>query len=385
VDAGALTPPAEREPAAVADASRGASIDIQGISKLFGDVRALDGVDLTVAPGEFLSLLGESGSGKTTLLKILSGLERPSTGELYIDGRSTHRLPPEKRDIGVVFQDYALFPHMSVYENISFPLRMRRWSKAEIERAVDGIIELVGLQGLGKRGSGQLSGGQQQRVAIARALVFRPKVLLLDEPLSALDRNLREHMKAELKSLHQELGVTIVYVTHDQGEALALSDRIAVMRLGRIDAVDTPHRLYSVPPSRYIARFLGEANLLDGVIIDVGDRIRAECALGTVEVAPERVSLHAPAQGQPVTIALRPEALALRDDGPFPEGAVVTPCTVGQSLYAGSYVEYFVEPGPDKGQVRVVVPAATSRPYPSGHSTHLVVDPAEAVLVARDA
>ena len=268
----------------------GASITIRHLAKNFGDVTAVRDFSLEVRAGEFVSVLGQSGSGKSTVLRMIAGLESPTSGEILIDDRSATNLPPEARDIGMVFQDYALFPNMSVRDNIAFPLRMRGLRRIEIEDRVARIIDLVNLHGLERRQPAQLSGGQQQRVAVARALVFDPKLLLLDEPLSALDKNLREHMKAELQALHQQVGVTVIYVTHDQSEALALSNRVVVMRDGEIEGVDSPHCLYNLPSSRYIASFIGVANLLDGRILDVSDGVvLIESDVGQWTLPRERV------------------------------------------------------------------------------------------------
>ena len=270
----------------------GASVVIRDLRKNFGEVTAVRNLSLDVRAGEFLSLLGASGSGKSTVLRMIAGLEEPDSGTIFIDGRDATRLPPEARGIGMVFQDYALFPHMSAWQNIAFPLRMRRVPKEEVKQRVSKVMELVDIRELETRRPTELSGGQQQRVALARALVFNPKVLLLDEPLSALDKNLRDYMKGELKTLHRRIGVTIVYVTHDQSEALAMSDRIAVMNNGLLAEVDTPTRLYRLPASSFVAGFIGDANLIDGEIVSVnGDQFTLRCALGTWFVPADRLRI----------------------------------------------------------------------------------------------
>jgi ABC-type Fe3+/spermidine/putrescine transport system ATPase subunit len=237
-------------------------IELKGLTRRFGDFVALDSVSLSVAPGEFLTLLGASGSGKTTTLRLIAGFDLPDAGEILMDGQDIAPLPPYRRPINTVFQQYALFPHMSVRENVAYGLRMRKVPKGEIKGRVDEALKMVQLGQLDARAPKQLSGGQQQRVALARALVNRPRVLLLDEPLGALDLKLRKEMQLELKHLQTQVGITFIYVTHDQEEALTMSDRIALMRQGRIEQVGTPREIYARPRSRYVADFIGEANLL---------------------------------------------------------------------------------------------------------------------------
>ena len=240
----------------------GESVDIRSASKHYDAVRALDDVTLSVAPREFVSLLGPSGSGKTTLLGILGGFILPSSGSIHFGGRDVTFLPPHKRDIGVVFQNYALFPHMSVGENVAFPLRARRLPKADWPEKVRTALAMVGLAGYEARGISQLSGGQRQRVALARAMIFEPRLILMDEPLSALDKQLREAMQIELRELHRRIGATIIYVTHDQREALTMSDRVAILRDGRLVQIDAPQRLHDHPADSFVASFIGEATLL---------------------------------------------------------------------------------------------------------------------------
>src|SRR4051812_10405272 len=231
-----------------------------------GISRVVDDLHLDVERGEFLTLLGPSGSGKTTTLMLLAGFETPTAGEIMLEGKALSRVPPYRRHIGMVFQNYALFPHMSVAENIGFPLSVRGIPAAEIGKRVDRALDMVQLGGYGQRRPAQLSGGQQQRVAVARALVFEPKLILMDEPLGALDKQLREQMQLEIRSLHQRLEVTMVYVTHDQSEALTMSDRIAVFHRGKVQQLDVPERIYEAPANAFVARFIGENNRLDGVL-----------------------------------------------------------------------------------------------------------------------
>lgn len=242
----------------------GSSVSMAGLTKEFGDFVAVDDVSLNIAAGEFVSLLGPSGSGKTTMLMMLAGFESPTSGLIMISGRDVTGVPPYKRDIGMVFQSYALFPHMTVYENIAYPLKLRRMRKEEIRRRVTWAMEAVRLpiEIYADRRPSQLSGGQRQRVALVRALVYEPAVVLMDEPMGALDKNLREELKLELMALRSRLKLTIMYVTHDQSEALMLSDRVAVMKDGRIEQIDRPQLLYKQPKTEFVANFLGEANLL---------------------------------------------------------------------------------------------------------------------------
>ena len=234
-----------------------------------GKVLVVKDLNLDIAEGEFITMLGPSGSGKTTCLMMLAGFETPTNGEIYLDGNPISNIPPHKRGIGMVFQNYALFPHMTVYENLAFPLRVRKISKEEIDKKVDKALSMVSLGGYESRMPGQLSGGQQQRVAVARALVFDPAVVLMDEPLGALDKNLRESMQYEIKHIHESIGVTVVYVTHDQGEALTMSNRIAVFNDGKVQQLSSPDQLYESPVNSFVAKFIGENNTFAGEIMDI--------------------------------------------------------------------------------------------------------------------
>ncbi|WP_232374880.1 ABC transporter ATP-binding protein [Mycolicibacterium mengxianglii] len=288
----------------------GASITMRGLVKRYGSVTAVDAIDLDAHPGEFLTLLGPSGSGKTTTLNMIAGFVDVTEGELSIDGRSVTNLPPYKRDIGMVFQHYALFPHMSVADNVEYPLRQRSIGKSQRATMVADALEMVGLGHLGRRKPKELSGGQQQRVALARAVVYNPRVLLMDEPLGALDKKLRDTLQLEIKRIHADLGTTFVYVTHDQDEALVLSDRVAVFNDGRIQQIGTPSDLYEHPNSLFVAQFLGESSLFKGTLEDgrVGSNGRALTATrGTlpdtrdvaVVVRPERIDIH-PGEAEPL-------------------------------------------------------------------------------------
>src|SRR4051794_7365585 len=245
-------------------------LSIRGATKTSGAVTALAEATLDLAEGEFLTLLGPSGSGKTTLLMMVAGLVQPSGGEIWIDGRLATYAPPNKRDIGIVFQNYALFPHLTVYENIASPLRMRRQNEKTIAAEVRRVLDIVQLPQVADRLPRELSGGQQQRIALARCMIYRPSIILMDEPLGALDRQLRDRMQLEIKQLHKRLGITVLYVTHDQEEALAMSDRICLMRQGRVEQIGSPEELYFRPRTEFAADFLGESNIIPGIIVTSG-------------------------------------------------------------------------------------------------------------------
>jgi putative spermidine/putrescine transport system ATP-binding protein len=289
-------------------ASASLPISIRGISKQYGGFIALDGVDLEIESGEFVTLLGPSGSGKTTLLMVLAGFIRPDGGTLSFGDRDVSLVPPHQRDVGMVFQNYALFPHMSVAGNVAYPLKLRGVSKGEIARRVQDVLELVQLGHLGERRIDQLSGGQRQRVALARAIVFEPRILLMDEPLSALDKKLREQMQIEVRHLHQRLGMTTVYVTHDQREALTMSDRIAVIDRGKFRQIGKPRDIYERPESRFIAEFIGESQFLpvevrEGKAGHGGSELAVEhvpdasSGLYLLVVRPEKLVILGPADG----------------------------------------------------------------------------------------
>jgi putative spermidine/putrescine transport system ATP-binding protein len=275
------------QPSASSDAS--AAVSLRGVRKTYGDVVAVDRVDLDVAAGEFFTLLGPSGSGKTTSLRLIAGFELPTEGVVLLDGADVSRLPPYQRDVNTVFQDYALFPHMTVGDNVGYGLMVKRVPKKDRRARVGETLEMVRLAGYEKRKPGQLSGGQRQRIALARALVNRPRVLLLDEPLGALDLKLREEMQIELKAIQKDVGITFVFVTHDQDEALTMSDRLAVFNHGRIDQIGTPAEVYESPATAFVAGFVGTSNLISG---DVARTIAGSA--GTFTVRPEKIHLAEP-------------------------------------------------------------------------------------------
>lgn len=315
-------------------------ISICGISKHFGAVHAVDDVDLEVQRGEFFSLLGPSGCGKTTMLRMLAGFEAPSKGEIYIDHQPMSAIPAHRRPVNMVFQNYAIFPHLDVRGNIAFGLRKSGLSKEEINAKVEDTLNLIKLPGYAGRAATQLSGGERQRVALARALIKRPKVLLLDEPLGALDKKLREQMQLELRALQKSVGITFVFVTHDQEEALTLSDRIAVMSKGRVLQVESPTGLYERPNSRFVADFIGTMNFFDARVrkSDNGTTIVDAGPLGTVEAATEA---EVPGVGADVVVAIRPEKLKLHFEAPS-EGANIIEGRMGPAAYLGDRSHFHV-------------------------------------------
>jgi spermidine/putrescine ABC transporter ATP-binding subunit len=314
-------------------------VTIAGVHKAYGRVVALNDLSLEIIEGEFITLLGPSGSGKSTTLMLIAGFEEPTRGAILIRGESVVGRPPERRDIGLVFQSYALFPHMNVFENVAVPLRTRRVATREVNMRVGEILEAVRLSGLGGRYPRQLSGGQQQRVALARALVYRPSLLLMDEPLGALDRKLREEMQTELKSIQRELAVTTLYVTHDQQEALALSDRIAIMHAGDLVQIGSPVELYERPAADFVASFLGDVNFVVGTIS------RWSEALASVEVeAGFTVAADTPrplTTGKRVRLSIRPERLQLAAPGADDDGAWSV--VVRDVIFHGELLRYVVE------------------------------------------
>ncbi len=286
-----------------------AYIRINNLSKHFGSVVAVDHVEITISGGEFFSLLGASGCGKTTLLRMLAGFESPTTGEIYIDDAPVSGVPPHKRPTNMVFQNYAIFPHLNVRRNIAYGLRAEKLNKGETDWRVDEVLEMVKLPGFGERGSNELSGGQRQRVALARALIRRPKVLLLDEPLGALDKKLREQMQLELRALQQSLGITFIFVTHDQEEAMTLSDRIAVMSQGKLLQIASPEEIYQRPVSVEVADFIGQMNFIDASVTDLKDgEAVLDTALGQIKAPASAAFIQ---KGANIVVAIRPEKLTL--------------------------------------------------------------------------
>lgn len=316
-------------------------LSLKNITKVFparggvGEVTAVYNVDLDINKGELVTLLGPSGCGKTTTLRMIAGFEFPTTGEIILDGAKINSLPPHKRDMSMVFQSYAIFPHLTVFENIAYGLNVHHVSKAEALERVNHVLELVHLEGYGDRAPTQLSGGQQQRVALARALVMEPKVLLMDEPLSNLDAKLREEMRTEIRRIQKELNITSVYVTHDQIEAMTLSDRIVVMNQGKIEQIGSPVEMYRFPANKFVADFIGRAEFIDGVVVEQNEAVLIVKALGevvTLKNVKGTFSKH-----QEVTLIVRPEMVRVKKSGELFKGIVK------RAVFLGDVIEYDVE------------------------------------------
>ena len=345
-----------------------------GLSKSYGSFAALAGVSLDIRPAEFLTLLGPSGSGKTTLLNILAGFLRPDAGRLWFGGDDVTAMPVHERGLGIVFQNYALFPHKTVFENIAFPLRVRKLGRAEIDRRVQEALDLVRLPQAGERRISSLSGGQRQRVALARAVVFRPRIVLMDEPLSALDKNLREEMQVEIRRLHETIGATTIYVTHDQREALTMSDRVVVMNQGRIEQCDTAAGIYERPASRFVASFIGETTLVPALAVSP----RAVRLPGGTLVA---VDGPLPA-GTDLSLVLRAERLML--PGEYGEGANRLPARLTRVIYQGDSLLVLAEIEGGRS-VSIRKPLRGDGPptaLAAGQSVELGLDPSAAIVVS---
>jgi spermidine/putrescine transport system ATP-binding protein len=349
-------------------------IELRKLIKQFDEVTAVDGIDLHIPPGEFFSLLGPSGCGKTTTLRMIAGFEQPTSGEILLDGTDVAYTPPHERNVNTVFQNYALFPHLNVYDNIGFGLKRAKRPKAEIRERVGKALELVQLPGYERRKSSELSGGQQQRVALARALILNPAVLLLDEPLGALDAKLRKALQIELKSLQQEVGITFLYVTHDQEEALTMSDRLAVMKDGRIEQVGAPQDVYEDPETLYVADFLGVSNLMQATIVSAGT--------GACRVAVEGYELQTRGTDRNVTgeakIVIRPERIELEEHG-SPSGQNRVPAMVERVVYVGSVIQVIVRAATGEA-LQALVQNTGGIPYEQGTPVQLHL-PADALRV----
>ncbi len=346
-------------------------LSVRALEKSFGAARVLDGVDLDVAAGEFVSLLGPSGCGKTTLLRIVAGLATPDRGRVTLAGVDITTLPPHKRDVGVVFQNYALFPHLDVASNVAYGLRAQRRPEAEIARIVERLLGLVHLSDFAKRSVRGLSGGQQQRVAVARALAVEPKLLLLDEPFSALDRKLRETMQIELRRLLRDVGTTAIFVTHDQDEALVMSDRIAVMNEGRFEQIDAPAALYDKPRTAFALDFVGRSTRLKGKVVAAqGGALEIETAAGSLRAAGNFLP------GSPVIVGIRPEKIAF---GPAAEPANRMRARVAEIVFQGSLLTVHFETA-SGDRVLLEAPHGTATPYAVGEEAMLHVRVADTLV-----
>ncbi len=336
-----------------------AFISIRNVDKYFGKFQAIDDVSIDIGHGEFFSLLGSSGCGKTTLLRMLAGFENTSSGEIYIDGQPMSEVPPHMRQVNMVFQNYAIFPHLNVRDNIAYGLRKQKLGKARRVELVDEMLDLIKLPDYGDRKATELSGGQRQRIALARALILRPKVLLLDEPLGALDKQLREQMQLELRALQRTVGITFVFVTHDQEEALTLSDRIAVMAKGRVLQLDTPNGLYEKPRSRKVASFIGTMNFFDGRVTgETADALEIDAeGLGRISV-PNDGNLYS--TGDRLQVAIRPEKLEITQEQPV-DGQFAVQGKLANTAYLGERSHFFVAVGDCEQPIAV---SAQNRQHP---------------------
>ena len=312
----------------------GATIQILDLIKNFGQICAVDGISLEICAGEFLTILGPSGSGKTTTLNMIAGFESPTSGQILIADKDIAFQPPHKRNLGMVFQNYALFPHMTVFDNIAFPLRNRKIDEKKIKNIIGEVLSLVQLEGYEKRYPKQMSGGQQQRVSLARSLAYKPSALLMDEPLGALDKKLRDHMQTEIKRIQKEVGITVIYVTHDQGEALNMSDRIAVMNAGRIEQLDNPRDIYEYPRNWFVADFIGEANIIEGKLIELNGTVAKVIVWDRLEM--KSLNANHRNKGDSVGVVIRPERIKIiSDQGTIDQcfsGVVIEASFVGQLL-----------------------------------------------------
>lgn len=326
---------------------KGSEVKVEKVSKQFGNFNALKQVSIDIKKGEFYSLLGPSGCGKTTLLRIIAGFEQPSEGFVYLDNVNVLPIPANKRHVNTVFQSYALFPHLSVFENVAFPLRLRKVDNTEIKKQVTEYLELVKLPNEGHKLPSQLSGGQRQRVAIARALINHPSVLLLDEPLAALDAKLRQHMLVELDAIHDKIGITFIYVTHDQQEAISVSDRVAVMSEGQVQQIGAPKEIYESPANSFVAKFIGETNFLRGKVVSILNEKYAQIeipSLGQFEIfIDKKLSM-----GDSVRLTIRPEKIRITPEKPDAmEHRNIAHGKVDEIIYTGFQSKYFVKVGQD--------------------------------------
>ncbi|WP_067469327.1 ABC transporter ATP-binding protein [Actinomadura macra] len=378
--AGLRAPVADERPTGPDPDAGTDQVVFQGVHKWYGDSPAVHDFNLAIRKGEFVTLLGPSGSGKTTSLRILAGLESATAGEVFLAGRAVTDEVPEKRNIGLVFQNYALFPHMTVAQNIAFPLRMRRMKKPEALQEIERVLTMTQLTPFRDRYPRQLSGGQQQRVALARAFVFDPSVLLMDEPLGALDRNLRDHMRLELKSLQQRIGATVLYVTHDQDEALALSDRIGVMHQGVLQQTAPPDELYEEPVNSFVARFLGQSICLPATCVEKGRHtiVEVEGMAGRVLVDKDN-DCSADASGE---FMIRPERLRIGADRPDAAERNAVRCSVVAQVYLGPQIEVHLRT--DEGaELQIMTPSEARAEFAAGTSHWLSWTPGDCRFLAR--
>jgi iron(III) transport system ATP-binding protein len=356
------------------------SVQFERVTKILGQSRAVDGLTLAIKPGELFFLLGPSGCGKTTALRLVAGFYAPDEGRIILNERDQSRVPPHKRNTGMVFQNYALWPHMNVWNNVAYGLKMRRVSEDEKKQRVGHALETVQMETYAERLPNQLSGGQQQRVALARALVIEPDVILLDEPLSNLDAKLRIEMRAQIKEIHQKIGRTMIYVTHDQAEALSMADRIAVMSRGRAVQVGTPRQLYTRPESTFVAEFIGGTNLLPGTLDERGDLLTVRTPVGIIRAANGAKDI---ARGDLVFCSVRPESLRFQTEGPlFAEVNQLTG-EIQSIMYFGDSEQYSLRLT-DGTLVRAVEYNKTARTAEVGKRVSLAIDPRDVIVLPRE-
>jgi iron(III) transport system ATP-binding protein len=356
------------------------SVKFERVTKILGQSRAVDGLTLEIKPGELFFLLGPSGCGKTTALRLVAGFYAPDEGRIILNERDQSRVPPHKRNTGMVFQNYALWPHMNVWNNVAYGLKMRRVSEDEKKQRVGHALETVQMETYAERLPNQLSGGQQQRVALARALVIEPDVILLDEPLSNLDAKLRIEMRAQIKEIHQKIGRTMIYVTHDQAEALSMADRIAVMYRGRAVQVGTPRQLYTRPESAFVAEFIGGTNLLPGTLDERGDLLTVRTPVGLIRAANGAKDI---ARGDLVFCSVRPESVRFQTEGPlFAELNQLTG-EIQSIMYFGDSEQYSLRLT-DGTLVRAVEYNQTSRTAEVGKRVSLAIDPRDVIVLPRE-
>ena len=356
------------------------SVQFERVTKILGQSRAVDGLTLAIKPGELFFLLGPSGCGKTTALRLVAGFYTPDEGRIILNERDQSRVPPHKRNTGMVFQNYALWPHMDVWNNVAYGLKMRRVSEDEKKQRVGHALETVQMETYAGRLPNQLSGGQQQRVALARALVIEPDVILLDEPLSNLDAKLRIEMRAQIKEIHQKIGRTMIYVTHDQAEALSMADHIAVMRRGRVVQVGTPRQLYTRPESAFVAEFIGGTNLLPGTLDERGDLLTVKTPVGLIRAVNGANDI---ARGDLVFCSVRPESLRLQTEGPLSAELNQLTAEIQSIMYFGDSEQYGLRLT-DGTLVRAVEYNQTARTAEVGKRVTLAIDPRDVIVLPQE-
>lgn len=356
-----------------------AQIDIQNIAKSYDTIKAVDNITLSIDKGEFFFLLGSSGCGKTTLLRIIAGFIQPDQGDIFFNEKKVTHIPPHKRNTGMVFQNYALWPHMNIYENIAFGLKMHGLTNIEQEKRVKKALQMVQMPDSSERYPNQLSGGQQQRIALARALVLEPEIVLLDEPLSNLDAKLRLEMREQIKQLHRRLGLTMLYVTHDQSEALSLADRIAIMHNGKISQIGSPREIYNRPVNRFVAQFVGETNLIKGEVRSIGEQITVQTAIGDLHSSVKYKDVRL---GDPVYCSIRPERLGVLSNGHTHPNTIVG--KVIRIVYLGGSEQYFIEMK-SGDQLKATEYSIDAEKAETGKTTKVGCDPGDVVLLKREA